>query len=58
MPAQPQEMLAQLDAERRSVSYDGYDIIVRQLVDMIRSKEIDISPDYQRHFIWKEDARV
>jgi hypothetical protein len=55
MPAQPQEMLVQLDAERRSVSYDGYDIIVRQLVDMIRSKEIDISPDYQRHFIWKED---
>lgn len=50
-----QEMLSQLDSERRTVSYDAYDIIVRQLVDMVRTKAIDIAPDYQRQFIWKED---
>jgi hypothetical protein len=48
-------MLTQLDSERRTVSYDAYDIIVRQLVDMMRTKAIDIAPDYQRQFIWKED---
>lgn len=47
-------LLAQLDRERRVVAYDAYDIIVRQLIDMVRSGEIDISPDYQRQFIWKE----
>lgn len=55
MPNTHQEMLAALESERRTVSYDGYDIIIRQLVDMIRSGEIDIAPDYQRHFIWTDD---
>ncbi|MGO8016187.1 DUF262 domain-containing protein [Rhizobium leguminosarum] len=48
------DLLAQLERERRVVAYDAYDIIVRQLVDMLRNGEIDISPDYQRQFIWKE----
>lgn len=49
------DIIAQLERERRVVAYDAYDIIVRQLIDMVRSGEIDISPDYQRQFIWKED---
>jgi len=52
----PTESLTdQLDREKRAVSYDMYDMTVRQLVDMVTSKEIDISPDYQRHFIWDAD---
>lgn len=52
----PKESLTdQLDREKRAVSYDMYDMTVRQLVDMVAGKEIDIAPDYQRHFIWDGD---
>lgn len=44
----------QLENNRRSVSFDSYDITVRQLYDMIHEENIDIAPDYQRHFIWDE----
>ena len=55
MPGTPQEMITELENERRTVAYDSYDIIIRQLVDMLASNEIDIAPDYQRQFVWKED---
>jgi len=42
----------QIDRNRRSVSFDNYDITVRQLFDMINEEAIDIAPEYQRHFIW------
>lgn len=45
----------QLDRQKRSVSYDMYDITVRQLVDMVSGKEIDVAPEYQRHFVWDDD---
>lgn len=45
----------QLDREKRAVSYDMYDMTVRQLVDMIGGGEIEIAPDYQRRFIWDSD---
>lgn len=45
----------QLTREKRAVSYDSYDISVRQIVDMIASDEINISPEYQRHFVWDEE---
>jgi len=44
----------QLDKNRRTVSFDSYDITVRQLLDMVSEKAIDIAPEYQRHFIWDE----
>lgn len=48
-------LLDQLDSLKRSVSYDVYDISVRQLVDMVQSGVIDVSPDYQRHFVWEDE---
>lgn len=54
MPSHPQLLLAQLETERRTVGFDSYDIIVRQLLDMVDNREIDIAPDYQRQFVWKE----
>ncbi|EGQ7680551.1 hypothetical protein BBM24_05510 [Vibrio parahaemolyticus] len=42
----------QLDDNRRTVSFDSYDITVKQLYDMICEGMIDIAPDYQRHFVW------
>jgi Protein of unknown function DUF262 len=51
MPGSPEQILAQLETERRTVAYD---IIVRQLIDMVGSGEIDIAPEYQRQFVWRE----
>lgn len=47
----------QLDENRRTVSFDSYDITVRQLYDMLVSKMIDMAPEYQRHFKWNEDRQ-
>jgi hypothetical protein len=44
----------QLDKERRLVSFDSYDLSVRQLLDMFESGEIEVPPEYQRQFIWSE----
>lgn len=46
----------QLAEQRRSVSFDSYDITVKQLVAMVAGGEINIAPDYQRHFVW-DDVR-
>jgi hypothetical protein len=52
-PGKPKETITdQLDREKRAVSYDMYDMTVRQLVDMVAGGEIEIAPDYQRRFIW------
>ena len=45
----------QLDQQKRTVSYDMYDMSVRQLIDMVETGVIDIAPDYQRHFVWDDD---
>ena len=47
----------QLDKNRRSVSFDSHDLSVRQLYDMVCEKDIDIAPDYQRHFIWDDERQ-
>ncbi|MDP4534701.1 DUF262 domain-containing protein [Alkalimonas collagenimarina] len=44
----------QIDANRRSVAFDSYDITIRQLYEMICDEMIDIAPEYQRHFVWDE----
>lgn len=46
----------QLEKERRNVSFDTYDMAVRQILDMIGSRDINIAPEYQRKFVW-EDTR-
>lgn len=42
----------QLDINRRNVSFDNYDITVRQLYSMIAERQIELQPEYQRHFVW------
>lgn len=54
--SQPTNLGVELDQERRSVSFDSYDLAVRQAVAMIEEKQIDIAPDYQRKFVW-DDVR-
>ncbi|WP_236198288.1 DUF262 domain-containing protein [Pseudomonas putida] len=48
---------SQLDANRRSVSFDSYDVTVRQLYDMISEEIIDVTPEYQRHFVWSKERQ-
>ena len=44
--------LTEIRDERRSVGFDSYDITVKQLTDMVSEGQINISPDYQRKFVW------
>lgn len=54
---QAESIQEQLDKNRRSVAFDSYDIAVRQLVDMLSEKMIDIAPEYQRHFKWNTERQ-
>jgi len=50
-----ESLTEQLDRQKRTVSYDVYDMTVQQLVDMVSTNVINIAPDYQRHFVWDLD---
>lgn len=43
---------SQLDGERRMVSFDSYDMTVRQILEMFEEEAIYVPPDYQRQFVW------
>ena len=45
-------LIGQLDEQRRTVDFDTYDILVQQLLSMLKSGAIDIAPAYQRQFRW------
>lgn len=46
--------MSEIREQRRSVSFDTYDITVKQLIDMVADGQIHVAPDYQRHFVWDE----
>jgi uncharacterized protein with ParB-like and HNH nuclease domain len=48
----PIKIQAQIDENRKTVSFDSYDITVKQIHDMLLDKMIDIAPEYQRQFKW------
>lgn len=50
-------LLAQLNEQKRRVDFDSFDITVKELVNMIAESFIDIAPEYQRQFRWKEDRQ-
>src|SRR5690242_3197499 len=49
-----QNLGLQLEQERRAVSFDTYDLSVRQLLEMAGSKDINVAPEYQRKFVWEK----
>lgn len=51
------KLQSQLEQHRKTVSFDSYDITVRQILDMVAEGSIDIAPEYQRHFIWGTDRQ-
>lgn len=46
------DALAEIQKERRTVGFDTYDITIKQLTDMVAENSINVSPDYQRRFVW------
>lgn len=51
------KITTELRDRRRSVGFDTYDITVKQLVDMVAEGQVRVAPDYQRHFVWKQDRQ-
>lgn len=51
--SEAQNPTLQLEQERRTVSFDTYDLAVRQILDMIGSKDMNVAPEYQRKFVWE-----
>ncbi len=50
-------LLNELDDLKRKVDFNTYDISVKELMSMVGEGIIDIAPEYQRHFRWKEDRQ-
>jgi len=48
------KLIDQLKKQRRTVDFDTFDITVQQLLSMLKKKNIDIAPAYQRKFRWEE----
>src|SRR5450830_924087 len=49
------ELQQQLDTERRLVSFDSYDMTIKQLYDMFVEDAVFVPPEYQRQFVWNEE---
>jgi len=45
----------QLAEERRLVSFDSYDMSIRQIYEMFSEGAISIPPEYQRQFVWRDE---
>ncbi|WP_198390804.1 DUF262 domain-containing protein [Burkholderia ubonensis] len=50
-------LIEEVDLQLKNVHTQGLDISFNELVDMIDTGELDISPAYQRLFQWSEGAR-
>ena len=51
------ELIRDVDLQLKSVHTQSLDISFNELADMVKEGELDISPDYQRLFMWSEGAR-
>ncbi|AKL99752.1 DUF262 domain-containing protein [Burkholderia pyrrocinia] len=51
------DLIQEVDAQLKNVHTQSLDISFNELADMVSTKELDISPDYQRLFQWSEGAR-
>ena len=51
------DLITAIDSRLKQVHTQSLDISFNELLDMYKSNELDISPDYQRLFQWSEGAR-
>lgn len=47
----------EIDTQRRKVDFDTYDLSVQQLLAMVHEGQIEIAPEYQRHFRWENQRQ-
>jgi hypothetical protein len=57
MEMSEEKLREQLSEQKRKVDFNVYDISVKELISMVGDKLIDIAPEYQRQFRWKEDRQ-
>ncbi|AOB32800.1 hypothetical protein AKI39_21760 [Bordetella sp. H567] len=50
-------LIREVDIQLKNVHTQSLDISFNELADMVETRELDISPDYQRLFQWSEGAR-
>jgi Protein of unknown function DUF262 len=50
-------LIHEVDAQLKNVHTQSLDISFNELAGMVEDNELDISPDYQRLFLWSEGAR-
>jgi len=51
------DITSELNELKRKVDFNTYDISVKELISMVAEGIIDIAPDYQRQFRWKDDRQ-
>lgn len=51
------ELIQEVDLQLKNVHTQSLDISFNELANMVVEGELDISPDYQRLFLWSEGAR-
>lgn len=51
------QIQSQLESKRKTVSFDSYDLSVKQILDMVESDAIFVPPEYQRQFIWEPERQ-
>src|SRR5437870_2920632 len=51
------DLITAIDSRLAKVHTQSLDLSFNELLDMYKSDELDISPDYQRLFQWSEGAR-
>lgn len=51
------ELINEVDTQLKNVHTQSLDISFNELANMVVENELDISPDYQRLFLWSEGAR-
>ena len=52
-----EDILTQLNTQKRLVDFNSYDISVKELIGMVSENIIDIAPEYQRQFRWSEERQ-
>lgn len=50
-------ILTELSELKRKVDFNTYDISVKEIISMVSENIIDIAPEYQRQFRWKDDRQ-
>ncbi|MCD5362568.1 DUF262 domain-containing protein [Chromobacterium aquaticum] len=50
-----ENLVSQIDRERRRVDFDSFDFSVKELVSMAYESVINIAPEYQRQFRWPKE---